>query len=94
MTDGKPIKDYQVAWWLAQQEANKLREKLKQLEENFAVATTQVELLRKEVAELAAYKRARDLMVHGNPDALHDRAQRGELFPPPQVFRQGGWEDA
>lgn len=94
MSDREPIKDYRGAWWLAQQEANGLREKLKQLEERFAVATKQVEVLREEVAELATYKRARDLMVHGNPDALHDRAQRGELFPPPQVFRQGGWEDA
>ena len=94
MSDREPIKDYRVSWWLAQQEANKLREKLKQLEERFAVATKQLEVLRETAAELTAQNRSLYLAVHGNPDALHERSQRGELFSPPQVFRQGGWEDA
>ena len=55
---------------------------------------------------LAMEKLARDLIVrqrqeiqdlrallYGNPDALHDRNQAGDRQPP-QVFRQGGWEDA
>jgi hypothetical protein len=29
--------------------------------------------------------------LYGNPDALHERAQQGELHRPEQVFRQGGW---
>lgn len=32
-------------------------------------------------------------LLYGNPDAQHDRNQAGDRQPP-QVFRQGGWEDA
>ena len=31
-------------------------------------------------------------LLYGNPDAQHDRNQAGDRQPP-QVFRQGGWED-
>jgi hypothetical protein len=33
-------------------------------------------------------------LLYGNPDARHERIQSGEFVRPPQVFRQGGWEDA
>jgi len=92
MSDREPIKDYRAAWWLAQKEANDLREKLKQLEERFAVATKQLEVLREDAAVLTEQNRSLYVAVHGNPDAMHERNQAGGS-PPPQRFRQGGWED-
>lgn len=49
-------------------------------------AATAMARQQQEISDLRA-------ILYGNPDALHDRNQAGGS-PPPQVFRQGGWEDA
>jgi hypothetical protein len=49
-------------------------------------ATIALARQQQEIADLRA-------ILYGNPDGQHDRNQAGGS-PPPQVFRQGGWEDA
>lgn len=48
-------------------------------------AATTIARQTQEISDLRA-------ILYGNPDAQHDRNQAGDRQPP-QVFRQGGWED-
>ena len=50
------------------------------------IAATTIARQTQEIQDLRA-------LLYGNPDAQHDRNQAGDRQPP-QVFRQGGWEDA
>lgn len=49
------------------------------------IAATTIARQTQEIQDLRA-------LLYGNPDAQHDRNQAGDRQPP-QVFRQGGWED-
>lgn len=50
------------------------------------IAATTIARQTQEIQDLRA-------LLYGNPDAQHDRNQEGDRQPP-QMFRQGGWEDA
>lgn len=87
----EPIRDWQATAINAQQALGKLRaefEAAKQLHEQRAAVITalqaQIQVLKDENRDF--YRR-----LYGNPDALHERAQQGDLHRPEQVFRQGGW---
>lgn len=94
MTDSAPIKDWFASWSIESRKAAQLRKELDQATADLAVARHQIAQLRDEVDRLTADNKRYEMLIHNNPDALHDRAQRGELFSPPQVVRQGGWVDA
>ncbi len=60
------------------------------LGELLAIERTSTEVIQRQVQEISDLR----ALLYGNPDAKHDRIQSGEMVRPPQVFRQGGWEDA
>ena len=59
------------------------------LGELLAIERTSTEVIQRQVQEISDLR----ALLYGNPDAKHDRNQAGDRQPP-QVFRQGGWEDA
>jgi hypothetical protein len=87
----EPIRDWQATAINAQQALGKLTaefEAAKQLhDEREAIITA----LRTKIQALQDENRDFYRRLYGNPDALHERAQQGELHRPEQVFRQGGW---
>ena len=60
------------------------------LGELLAIERNSTEIMQRQVQEISDLR----ALLYGNPDAKHDRIQSGEMVRPPQVFRQGGWEDA
>ena len=60
------------------------------LDELLAINRTSTEIIQRQAQEISDLR----ALLYGNPDARHERIQSGEFVRPPQVFRQGGWEDA
>jgi|LakMenEpi03Aug12_release.lakeMendotaPanAssembly.Ray.scaffolds.fasta_scaffold407721_2 hypothetical protein len=87
----EPIRDWQATAINAQQALGKLTaefEVAKQLHEQRAAM---IKALQAEIQALKEQNSDFYRRLYGNPDALHERAQQGELHRPEQVFRQGGW---
>lgn len=59
------------------------------LGELLAIDRTSTEIIQRQAQEISDLR----ALLYGNPDARHERIQSGEFVRPPQVFRQGGWED-